>query len=203
MLDHFMKTHERLNKYNATWLSAPAYHNLTPKNKSHKAGSRSNGKEMKEMGWYLLGVVTQSLRGRSPAQPPIFNHPIECTGALLGLYMYACYKSHDDATLSYMEDALRRFHPFKDVFLLRPAGQEVKAKAYALRTELVKKRQIVKPRSAETCMLSKKWREMNPGKDYIRHGIDISKELEANFNIPKIHVKSHRVNQVRRYGAFQ
>jgi hypothetical protein len=40
----------------------------------------------------------------------------------------------------------------------------------------VKKRQIVKPRSAETCMLAKKWREMNPGKDYIRHGIDISKE---------------------------
>jgi hypothetical protein len=25
---HFMKTHERLNKYNAIWLSLPAYHNL-------------------------------------------------------------------------------------------------------------------------------------------------------------------------------
>ena len=31
---HFMKTRERLDKYNAIWLSAPAYHNLTPKNKS-------------------------------------------------------------------------------------------------------------------------------------------------------------------------
>jgi hypothetical protein len=30
---HFMKTHERLNKYNAIWLSVPAYHDLTPKNK--------------------------------------------------------------------------------------------------------------------------------------------------------------------------
>jgi hypothetical protein len=33
---HFMKTHERLNKYNAIWLSVPAYHELTPKNKSYE-----------------------------------------------------------------------------------------------------------------------------------------------------------------------
>jgi hypothetical protein len=28
---HFMKMHERLDKYNAVWLSVHAYHNLTPK----------------------------------------------------------------------------------------------------------------------------------------------------------------------------
>jgi len=64
---HFMKTHERLDKYNAIWLSVPAYHDLTPKNKSYEEGSQWNGKEMKEMSRYLLGVVTQSLRGGSPA----------------------------------------------------------------------------------------------------------------------------------------
>jgi len=58
---HFMKTHERLDKYNATWLSVPAYHDLTPKNKSYEEVSQWNGKEMKEMSRYLLGVVTQSL----------------------------------------------------------------------------------------------------------------------------------------------
>jgi hypothetical protein len=31
---HFMKMHERLDKYNAIWLSVPAYHDLTP-NLSH------------------------------------------------------------------------------------------------------------------------------------------------------------------------
>ena len=29
---HFRKTHKQLDKYNAIWLSVPAYHNLTPKN---------------------------------------------------------------------------------------------------------------------------------------------------------------------------
>jgi len=52
--------------------------------------------------------------------------------------MYARYKSHDDATLSYMEDALHWFQTFKDVFLLGLAGKKVKAKAHALRMELMK-----------------------------------------------------------------
>jgi hypothetical protein len=57
---HFMKTHEWLDKYNAIWLSVPAYHDLTPKYKSFEEASQWNGNEMKEMSRYLLGVVTQS-----------------------------------------------------------------------------------------------------------------------------------------------
>jgi len=94
------------------------------------------------MSRYLLGVVTQSLRGGSPAQRPIFDRAIECAWALLGLYIYARYTSHDDATLSYMENTLHRFHTFKDVFLLGRAGKKAKAKANTLRTELVKKRKV-------------------------------------------------------------
>ena len=139
---HFIKTHEWLDKYNAIWLSTPAWHDLTPKYKSYEEVSQWNGKEMKEMSRYLLGVVTQSLRGGSPAKRPIFNRAIQCTRALLEFSMYARYKSHDDATLSYMEDTLCRFHTFKDVSLLGQAGKKAKAKVNALRTELVKKRKV-------------------------------------------------------------
>jgi hypothetical protein len=125
MLDHlqkwifyFKKTHEQLDKYNAIWLSVPAYHDITRKNMSYQGVSHWNGKEMKNMSGYLHGVVTQSLRGGNPTQHPIFNHASEGTLALLEFYMYAQYKSHDDATLSYMQDTLHRFHTFKDVFLL-------------------------------------------------------------------------------------
>jgi len=38
--------------------------------------------------------------------------------------MYARYKSHNDATLSYIKDALHRFHIFKDVFLLWRASKK-------------------------------------------------------------------------------
>jgi len=210
MLDHlqqwifyFMKTHERLDKYNSIWLSVPAYHDLTPKIKSYEEVSQWNGKEMKKMSRYLLGVVTQSLRGGSPAQRPIFNRAIECTRALLEFYMYAQYKSHDDATLSYMEDALHRFHTFKDVFLLGQAGQKAKAKANALRTELVKKRKVGEKTHAESWTPSKKRCEMNTWWDYICHEINVSKELDADFNFLKIHLMCHWVEQIHRYGALQ
>jgi len=203
LIFHFMNTQERLDKYNAIWLSVPAYHDLTPKDMSYEEVSQWNGKEMKEMSRYLRGVVTQSLRGGSPAQRPIFNHAIECTRALLEFYMYARYKSHDDATLSYMEDALHRFHTFKDVFLLGRAGKKAKAKANALRTELGKKRNVDEETNAETWTPSKKRHKMNAWRDYIRHEIDISKELDTDSNVPKIHLISHSVEQIRRYEALQ
>jgi hypothetical protein len=162
-----MKTHEWLDKYNAIWSSVPAYHDLTPKNKSYEEDSQWNGKEMKEMSRYLLGVVTQSVRGGSPAQRPIFNRPIECTRALLEFYIYARYKSHDDATLSNMEYALHCFHTFKDVFLLGRAGKKAKSKANALITQLVKKRKVDEETNVETWTPSKKGREMNAWRDYL------------------------------------
>jgi hypothetical protein len=58
---YFMKTHKRLDKYNAIWLSIPAYHDLISKNTSYEKVSQWNGTEMKEMSRYQLGVVTQSL----------------------------------------------------------------------------------------------------------------------------------------------
>jgi len=155
------------------------------------------------MSWYLPGVVTQYLQGGSPTQRPISNCAIECTRALLEFYMYGRYKSHDDATLSYMEDALHRFHTFKHGFLLGRAGKQAKAKANALRTELVEKRKVDEKTNAETWMPSKKRREMNAWRDYISHEIDISKELDADFNILKIHLMSHWAEQIRRYGALQ
>jgi len=121
ILDHlekwifqFMKMYKWLDKYNAIWLFVPAYHDLTPTTKSYEEVSQWNGKEMKEMGWYMLGVVTQSLCGGNPAQRPIFNRAIECTRALLEFYIYGCYKSHDDATFSYLKDGLRHVHTFND-----------------------------------------------------------------------------------------
>jgi hypothetical protein len=76
---HYLKTHERRETYNAILLSVPAYHNLTAKYKPYEEVSRWNGKEMKEMSRYLLGVVTQSPQGGSPAQHAKFYYAFECT----------------------------------------------------------------------------------------------------------------------------
>jgi hypothetical protein len=102
-----------------------------------------------------------------------------------------------------MEDALHRFHTFKDIFLLRRAGKNAKGKANTLRTELVKKRKVDEETNAETWTPSKKRREMNAWRDYISDEIDVSKELDADFHFPGIHMMSHWVEQIRHYGVLQ
>jgi len=92
---------------------------------------------------------------------------------------------------------LGRFHTFKDVFLLRQAGDKAKAKANAYTTDLVKKRKLNRETNAETWIPSKKRRETNAWQDYISHGIDVSKELDADINVLKIHLRSHWVEQIR------
>jgi hypothetical protein len=118
-----MQTYERLDKYNAIWLLLPAYYNLTPRITSCEDVSQCNVTEMKEMRRYLLGVVMQSVPGRNPAECHIFNRAIECTRGLLEFYIYARYKSHNDVSFSYLEDALHRFYTFQDVFLLGRGGK--------------------------------------------------------------------------------
>jgi hypothetical protein len=51
--------------------------------------------------------------------------------------------------------------------------------------------------------VSKKRRELSAWQDYMSHEIDISKELDANFNIPNFHLMSHRVEEIRQYAALQ
>jgi len=53
---HFMKMHKPLDTYNAIWLSVPAYPNLTRKYKFLEKVCQWNGKEIKQMRWYLLDL---------------------------------------------------------------------------------------------------------------------------------------------------
>jgi hypothetical protein len=84
-----MTTYQRLNKNSATWLTVPGYPDLTPNTNSYKEVSQWIGNKIDELSRYLLGIVTQSLRGGSPAQHAVFNRAIECTWALLAFYLYA------------------------------------------------------------------------------------------------------------------
>ena len=90
-----------------------------------------------------------------------------------------------------MQDALHRFHTFKDVFLLWRACKKVKAKAITLRTKLMKQRKVDEETNADSWTPCKQRREMNAWRDYISDEIDISKELDADFNFRKIHLMSH------------
>jgi len=55
---------------------------------------------------------------------------------------------------------------------------------------------VVADANAETWTPSKKRREMNAWQGDISHEIDDCKELDADFNFPKIHITSLLVKQI-------
>jgi hypothetical protein len=57
--------------------------------------------------------------------------------------------------------------------------------------------------NAETWTPSNKRCQMNAWRDYITHEIDVSVELDADFKFQNIHLMSHWVEQIRRYGDLQ
>jgi hypothetical protein len=79
--------------------------------------------------------------------------------------MYPQYKSHDDATLSYIEDALPHYHTFKYVLLLGRAGKMANAKPNPLRTKLLKTEIMHEETYAETGTLSETRHELDFWRD--------------------------------------
>jgi hypothetical protein len=88
-----------------------------------------------------------------------------------------------------MEFVLRHFGTFQDSFSLGRASKKANAKANTLG-------KVDAKTNAETWKPSKKRRKMNSWWDYISHGIDVSKELNADFNCPKTHLITHSVEQI-------
>jgi len=147
---------------------------------------------------YWFGVVAQSPRGGSPAQHHWFNRAIECTRALFDFSLYTWYKSQDDATLSDVWDAWSRDHTIKDGFLHGQAGIWSKARGNPLRSELVMTRKVDEQTIACFWTMSMKPLEMNTWLEYLSQVINMSKELDADFNFPKIRWRKHWAEQICR-----
>jgi hypothetical protein len=90
------------------------------------------------MSRYLLRGVAQTLHSGSLTQHPIVTEVTQCTRELLELYMCARYKSHDDATLGYMKDAMQLIHPSRNVLFVQRNIKKVKHIVNSLGPELGK-----------------------------------------------------------------
>jgi hypothetical protein len=62
--------------------------------------------------------------------------------------------------------------------------------------ELVKKLKADEETTSDICTLSRQQREMNAWRDSISQETDISKKLDADFNVPKMHLMSHWAKQI-------
>jgi hypothetical protein len=102
-----------------------------------------------------------------------------------------------------MEVAFCQFHTIKEVFFLGQAGNKETAKAHWSRLKLLKQEQVDEDTNAETRMASNKQHKINTWQNSTSHGIDVSEQLDAHFNILMIHLMCHWVEQIHLYGALK
>jgi hypothetical protein len=121
----FMKQHTRFEAFYNIWLFVPAYLDVAQPRRTYEEVSSWQANEIKTMSRFLVAVLRCALYAPSASQRGVFNHAIECSGAVGEFYFYFQYDSHDEQTLGLITIALRNFHHFKDVFRQFCAGKRV------------------------------------------------------------------------------
>jgi hypothetical protein len=198
-LQDFLKQHKRLEAFNNIWLSVPPYLDMAQPQKAYGEVSSWQGKEIKVMSRFLVGVLRCALRTPSPSQRGVFNEAIECCRALVEFYFYAQYESHDEETLGLMDEALKRFHTFKRVFRQFRVTKKVTHEGKEHRKTLIEQRDMAMQGKAGTEheRLRKEWQTVINAEMVEYH------EEGSDFNFPKIHQLLHFGEQLRRYGSLK
>ena len=201
-LQEFLKQHKRLELFNDIWLSVPAYLDMSKPRCAYEEVSRWNGGEIKTMTRFLVGVTRNTLRNPNSAQKALFESAVECTRSLVEFYMYCQYDSHDTDTLNLMEDALRRFHHTKWVFLQYRAGKRLTAEARDKRIELCAERDT-ELKANQNKSAAHRQRIRDAWKAIIDSEMAEFIEEGSDFNFPKIHLMQHFREQIQQFGSLK
>jgi len=116
-IEAFLKKHGGLPAFDEVWKALPPYPGFLVPKKAYREVTQWQGKEMRNLGRCIRGVIAIALRQPGGAQAILFKRALRCVRALVDFEMMAPYRSHTPDTIAYMETYLDQFHWTKDIFL--------------------------------------------------------------------------------------
>jgi len=116
-IEGFLKKHGRLQAFDDVWKALPPDSGFVVPKKAYREVKQWQGKERRNLGRCILGVLAVTLRQPGVAQAIPFKGALGCVRALIDFNMMAQYRCHTPDTIEYMEDYLDQFHRMKDIFL--------------------------------------------------------------------------------------
>jgi len=195
-IEAFLKKHGRLQAFDEVWKALPPYPGFLVPIKAYREVTQWQGKEMRNLGRCILGVLAVALRHPGGAQAIAFKHALRCVRALVDLNMMAQYRSHTPDTIAYMEDYLDQFHRMKDICLEFRVTKRTQAKVDKQRKEIRRQRALIRERVAPS--QQRRMRDDDRDEeDELRmdmiHG-------ESHSNFIKIHLLSYFCDHIRQFG---
>jgi hypothetical protein len=115
-----------LTKYGNQFLLTPG---ITISKKAYREVKQWQGKEMRNLGRFLLAALTVVLSKPTASQKIVFKQALDCIQSLIDFHLMAQYHSHTEQTINYMDSYLKSFHQHKNIFLEFRKSKLTKAKA--------------------------------------------------------------------------
>jgi len=164
--------------------------------KAYRKVAQWQGKEMRNLGHRILGVLAVAQRQPQSSEVIPFKHALGCVRALVNFSMMAQYRSHTSDTISYMEHYLDQFDRMKGIFLEFRVTKRTLAKVDEQGREI----QHQRTQMSEPVAPCKRRRicDDDREKEHERH-MDLI-HRESHFNFIKIHLLSHFSDPIRQFG---
>ena len=192
----FLKKHGRQQAFDDAWKALPPYPGFYVPTKAYREVTQWQGKEMRNLGRCLLGVLAVALRRPDSTQVQPFKRALICVRSLLDFTMMAQYRSHTLETIGYMEQYAEKFHETKDIFLEFRVSKRTQAKADELRKDLRRERTQLNQSVAKS--KRSRVREADRLEENDRR-LDLI-HAESNFNFIKMHLISHFRDHIQQFG---
>jgi len=192
----FLKKHGRLQAFDDVWKTLPPYPGFLVPKKAYREVAQWQGKEMRNLGRCILGVLAVALCQPQSSQVISFKHALRCVRALVDFTMIAQYRSHTSDTIAYMEHYLDQSHRMKSIFLEFQVTKHTLANVDEQRREIRHQRtqmsQPMAPSKRRRIRDDDREEEHERRMDWIHH--------KSHFNFIKIHLLSHFSDHIRQFG---
>jgi len=132
----FLNKHAQQQALDDAWKALPPYPGFFVPKRAYREVRQWQGKEMRNLGGCLLGVLSVALRQPDSTQVQPFRRALTCVRSLLDFTMMTQYRSHTPETISYMEEYMTQFHERQDIIFEFRICKRTQVKADELRKEL-------------------------------------------------------------------
>jgi len=192
----FPKKHGPLQGFDNVWKGSPLYPGFLVPIKAYDDIAQWQGKEMRNLGCCIMGVLAVALRQPHSSQVIPCKHAIGCIRVLVDFTMMAQYRSHTSDTTAYMEHYLDQYHRLKGIFLEFRVTKRTLAKVDAQRREIRHCRTIlsqpVAPSKRRRSPHNDREKEHEQRMDLIHR--------ESHFHFIKIDLLTYFSDHIRQFG---
>jgi len=192
----FLKDHVRHQAFDDPWKALPPYPGSFVSKKAYREVRQWQGKEMRNLGRCLLGVLAVALSQPNSTQVQPFRHAFTCVRSLLDFTIMAQYRSHTPETISYIEEYATQFPETKDIFFAFRISKRTQEKADDLRKELRRQRAQMR----ERVPLSQRRRIPDDDREEDNDQLIELIYSESNFNFGKMDLISHFRDHIYMFG---